>query len=107
MGNHGSMTICDVVNAIRPGEWSSYEAVAQAAGLVNGQRRVASHVRDATCCPTWRVLGKDGRPKEQARVVSEPGVSVEAKLESEGLVFVGGRAPSDRAVGAGELRARL
>ena len=81
--------------------------MAQAADLVNGQRGVASHVRDGTCCPTWRVLLKDGRPKEQARVVSEPGVSIEAKLASDGLVFVGGRAPSDRAVSAEELRARL
>jgi len=100
------MTICDVVNAIRPGEWSSYDAVAEAAGLRNGQRGVAGHVKDATCCPTWRVLGKDGRPKEQARVVAQPGVSVEAKLASEGLILDGGKASRDQFVGAETLRSR-
>jgi methylated-DNA-protein-cysteine methyltransferase-like protein len=86
-----ALRIVDVVKRIPKGRVSTYGAIAEAAGLPRRARLVGTVLRTTAVknVPWFRVINSSGRISlPQA---SEAYDKQRAKLEQEGIVFIGGR----------------
>ena len=97
----------EMIEAVRPGEWTSYGDLADAIG--SSARAVGRHIlRCRECATGYRVLTADGR-FAQGFTWSDPSDTrdpVEV-LRGEGVVVTDGRADQERRVRAGTLGARV
>jgi alkylated DNA nucleotide flippase Atl1 len=98
----------ELIDNIRPGEWTSYGELAQVVGVP--AISIGQHIANCDACPTGahRVVTSSGRPSEGFRWTEASDTrSCRDALESEGISFdPDGRASKDQVVSGATLQQR-